>query len=188
MIIDELVYNRTPADAARVAALSAKGWAAMTADERAEWSAGMKGAYNAADLNRVETACKFIADYFNGLQAVLDSYRATLGVASDSLWNVPFTYPIDISVKTDWAVSDIPTAEALARYLLNVDKVSDVILIEKQLPESMEYLIWSGANEIERALAEEYGRGTEYEEETKEKISDTAQAWFFSGDLYSGEI
>ena len=52
----------------------------------------------------------------------------------------------------------------------------------------MEYLIWSGANEIERALAEEYCRGTEYEEETKEKISDTAQAWFFSGDLYSGEI
>ena len=101
---------------------------------------------------------------------------------------MPFTYPIDISVKTDWAVSDIPTAEALARYLLNVDKVTDVMTIEKQLPASMEYLIWSGANEIERALAEEYGRGTEYEEETKEKISDTAQAWFFSGDLYSGEI
>lgn len=188
MIIDELIYDRTPADAARAAALSAKGWAAMTADERAEWSAGMKGAYNAEDLNRVEAACKFIADYFNSLQTVLDGYRDELGVAADPLWVVPFAHPTDIDVKTDWDMPDIPTAEDMERYLSNVDKVTDVMPIEKQLPASMEYLIWRGANEIERALAEEYGRGTEYEEETKEKISDTAQAWFFSGDLYSGEI
>ena len=49
-IIDTLVTDRTQADVERVRELAAKGFAAMTAAERAEWLAGMKGAYNAADL------------------------------------------------------------------------------------------------------------------------------------------
>ena len=39
-IIDTLVTDRTQADVERVKALATKGFAAMTADEQAEWLAG----------------------------------------------------------------------------------------------------------------------------------------------------
>ena len=49
-IINELVYNRTQADVDRVYTLKNKiltgGLAALTAEEKAEYLAGMKGAYN----------------------------------------------------------------------------------------------------------------------------------------------
>lgn len=60
-IIDNLITDRTQADVERVKALAAKGFAAMTAAERAEWLTGMKGAYNASDLNRVGTALNYLA-------------------------------------------------------------------------------------------------------------------------------
>ena len=41
-----------------------KGWAEMTAAERAEWVAGMKGAYNASDLNRVASAMAYLSQRF----------------------------------------------------------------------------------------------------------------------------
>lgn len=55
-IIDTLITDRTQSDVTRWRTLRDKGWAGMTADEKAEWSAGMKGAYNATDLNRVIAA------------------------------------------------------------------------------------------------------------------------------------
>lgn len=59
-IIDTLITDRTQADVNRALALSAKGWAAMTAAEREEFAAGMKGAYNATDLNRVNAAMEYL--------------------------------------------------------------------------------------------------------------------------------
>lgn len=59
-IIDTLITDRTQADVNRVLTLSAKGWAAMTAAEREEFAAGMKGAYNATDLNRVNAAMEYL--------------------------------------------------------------------------------------------------------------------------------
>lgn len=59
-IIDTLITDRTQADVDRVLTLSAKGWAAMTAAEREEFEAGMKGAYNATDLNRVNAAMEYL--------------------------------------------------------------------------------------------------------------------------------
>lgn len=60
-IIVTLVTDRTQADVERVRELAAKGFSAMTSDEQAEWLAGMKGAYNASDLNRVGTALNYLA-------------------------------------------------------------------------------------------------------------------------------
>ena len=59
-IIDTLITDRTEADADRVLELSAKGWAGMTAAEREEFAAGMKGSYNATDLNRVNAAMEYL--------------------------------------------------------------------------------------------------------------------------------
>lgn len=59
-IIDTLITDRTQADVNRALALSAKGWAAMTAAEREEFEARMKGSYNATDLNRVNAAMEYL--------------------------------------------------------------------------------------------------------------------------------
>ena len=50
-IIDTLITNRTQSDVTRWRTLHDKGWGGMTAGEKTEWFAGVKGAYNAADLN-----------------------------------------------------------------------------------------------------------------------------------------
>ena len=71
-IIDELITNRTQADVTRVRELALKGWANLTEEEKAEWNAGMKGAYNATDLNRVTQAM----DYIN---AELEGYGYVTG-------------------------------------------------------------------------------------------------------------
>ena len=71
-IVDELITDRTQADVNRVRELALKGWANLTDAEKAEWNAGMKGAYNATDLNRVTQAM----DYIN---AELEGYGYVTG-------------------------------------------------------------------------------------------------------------
>ena len=71
-IVDELITDRTQADVTRVRELALKGWANLTEEEKAEWNAGMKGAYNATDLNRVTQAM----DYIN---AELEGYGYVTG-------------------------------------------------------------------------------------------------------------
>ena len=59
-IIDNLVYDRTQADVDRVFTLKNKilteGLSSLSAEEKAEYMAGMKGAYNYGDMNRVGQA------------------------------------------------------------------------------------------------------------------------------------
>lgn len=59
-IIDTLITDRSQSDVDRALTLSAKGWAGMTAAEREEFEAGMKGSYNATDLNRVNAAMEYL--------------------------------------------------------------------------------------------------------------------------------
>lgn len=62
-IIDTLITDRTTSDVARVHELAVKGYAGMTAAELA----GMKGAYNDVDLNRVGTALNYLRDRLTGV-------------------------------------------------------------------------------------------------------------------------
>lgn len=71
-IIDTLITDRTQSDITRWRTLHDKGWANMTADEKAEWTAGMKGAYNATDLNRVNDALIYLRDLFGGFGFLAD--------------------------------------------------------------------------------------------------------------------
>lgn len=61
-----LIYDRTAEDVERALALAKKAEAGTLTDtEKTEWLAGMKGCYNAADMNRVEAAVKSIAAELN---------------------------------------------------------------------------------------------------------------------------
>lgn len=61
-----LIYDRTAEDVERALTLAKKAEAGTLTDvEKAEWLAGMKGCYNAADMNRVEAAVQTLAAELN---------------------------------------------------------------------------------------------------------------------------
>lgn len=147
-----LIFDRTKADAARVRYLNSLIYVSengaivnlMTAEERAEWESDLKGAYNASDLNRVETAVEY-------LSARCIGHRV----------NVP------VEAKIDWAQGEIPSAESLARYLDNASLIAGKFDLLRRmggdyyhaftedpeaLPESMSALTVEGANAIENGL------------------------------------
>lgn len=131
-IIDTLVTDRTQADVERVKALAAKGFAAMTAAERAEWLTGMKGAYNASDMNRVGTALNYLAA------------RLAPVCGMSIAW----------SAKTDWAATDIITASQAEAYRKQVQSIRDALAYPAETPDvpQLARLTYIGANDIERIL------------------------------------
>lgn len=131
-IIDTLVTDRTQADVERVQALAAKGFSGMTADEQAEWLAGMKGAYNASDMNRVGTALNYLAS------------RLAPVCGMSIAW----------SAKTDWAATDIITASQAAEYRQQIQNIRDALTYPAGTPDAPELarLTYTGANDIERIL------------------------------------
>lgn len=133
-VIDTLIFDRTEADVERVKTLALKGVDGMSAAELTEWIAGMRGSYNATDLNRVGQAINYIA--------------AELA-----------TYDISVTVnpKTDWAVTDIPTAAQLTAYLAEVSTIRSALPTPSNVPavpNDMEYLTYQKANDIEQILYE----------------------------------
>lgn len=187
MIIDELIFDRTQQNVNRAEELSAKGLTGMTAAEKAEWFSGMKGAYNALDLNRVERAVEYIEGHLNALPDIMAEYLSAIGVADDGFFHVPYESLV-FPVKTNWDMDDIPVSQDMERYLSNVTAITAAIPIERALPETMDNLTWQGANEIERALSAEYSASLAWEAEKKQYADNTAAAWFYSGDLFCGEI
>lgn len=184
-----LITDRTQADVDYVTK-QAKKWQSgtLTDEEKAELLAGLKGAYNAADLNRVESAVKFVNDYIDGLQSELDTTREEYGVAEDSFWILAIN-PLVLTIKSDWAMSDLPTESDLERYLDNVDKLTDRIPIEKNLPASVaNNLDYAGANEIERAVRAEFDAAQALETYMKQLIVNTALGFIQSGEIYGGEF
>ena len=131
-IIVTLVTDRTQADVARVKALATKGFAAMTAAERAEWLAGMKGAYNASDMNRVGTALNYLAGRLGAICGKSIAWTA----------------------KTDWAVTDIITASQAETYRQQIQDIRDALAYHAGTPDApqMKLLTYTGANDIERIL------------------------------------
>lgn len=131
-VIDTLITDRTEADVERARGLAAKGFSAMTANEQAEWLAGMKGAYNASDLNRVGTALNYLAAHL------------------DTICGRSITW----TAKADWAVTDIATASQAAEYRQQIQDIRDALTYPAGTPDAPELnrLTYTGANDIERIL------------------------------------
>lgn len=118
-----------------------------------------KGRYGIADLNRVEQAV-----------AELRSLAVQLDI-----------YP-KVTTKTDWTHVEAfnpetwPTAEQMARYLGNVHALCNAFSLKVKLPETMQYLTFAGANEIENALLLAYRR-----------VRGILSTYQYSGECYAGE-
>lgn len=156
-VIDTLVTDRTEADVSRYSELRDKGWAAMTTAEKAEWVAGMKGAYNASDLNRVASAMSYLSQRF-----------ASAG------------YSVPVSSPTDWANGDIPRKDDLDTYLDDLRRIRAALAVmdtTPAAPESMDYLTWAKANDIEKILVD-----------VDDALGRLLLSPFYSGEIYSGEV
>lgn len=131
-ILDTLITDRTEEDVERAAELSAKGIGSMEPGELAEFLSGMKGAYNATDLNRVEAATVYVAERLRG-----------------------YGYAVTLQTGRTWADSDIPTPAMLAPYLSNVAALMDALSVFETTPRvlpDMENFTWQEANNIEKIL------------------------------------
>lgn len=127
-----LVTDRTQADVDRWRVLRSKGWENMTPEEQEEWMAGLKGSYNATDLNRVQGAVDYVKN------RLIDA-----------------GYIVETELLTTWMASDIPTDTQMVQYLSNVAVIQSTLVLPSYappLPDSMKNLTYTGANNIEKIL------------------------------------
>lgn len=95
-----LIYDRTAEDVERALALAKKAEAGTLTDaEKTEWLAGMKGCYNASDMNRVEAAVKQLAaelrKYGYSVEYTDRTYPYIYYVDTDYLVNAKWHYGAD---------------------------------------------------------------------------------------------
>lgn len=91
-----------------------------------------------------------------------------------------YGYVVSVSPRQDWQVTDIPTPESMTAYLADVAALRAVLTVAADtpaVPEDMERLTWKEANDIEQILVD-----------VDELLTRMAAAWFYSGDLYAGEV
>lgn len=190
MSMPAFTTDRTKADVDRWKALAAKGWGGMTADERAEWMSSPKGAYNAADFNRVGAAMNEIISIFGTQRGALADYLAALGVAEDASFAAPYNPALlDWTQRDDWPRGAKLSREELTQYLSRVKLLRSCFESDApQPPNSMLGLKHDGANAIEEALRGTLITGTAWYSATRTAALRASQAWCYSGDLYAGEI
>lgn len=186
MIIDDLITDRTQADVDALIVLLKNGdW---TNAEDLQAFQDSKGTYKHTDVNRVESAVAYLAAAY--VQAPLDlrQYASDRGVAWDDYFDVPYDpddYD-DITTKTDWAQTDIPSVSDMTRYLGNVALIQSAFPSSVILPQSMNNLDFNGANNIERALVSAYNSFVDMMA-IREGYIRSAMEVSYAGEIYSGE-
>ncbi len=115
------------------------------------------GVYNAGDMNRVNEAVELLRPVFRA-----------------------FGYAVgDAEIRT-WAENELPRLTEAEAFLSAVRALDGRFRYAEEmivLPETMRYLTYSGANNIEKFLAE-----------MPEVFDRMAAAWYFAEDLYTGEV
>lgn len=122
------ITDRTQSDVDRVKEITAKARTGIWTDaEQKEWLAGMKGALNYTDFNRIES----------GIQ------------------ELGFIVGASVSVKTDWTDSGYMKVSDATRWLSNINSIRAKCSGPSAIadtPESMNKLNFSTMNQIEQIL------------------------------------
>lgn len=188
-IIDTLVFDRTAADVARIAALaSAAQKRPLTEAEVAEWNAAVvRGAYNAEDLNRVGAAAMFADAFLSSVQSEIDAYISALGVADDAIFDAQIGAASAIAPRTDYSRDESPLIYADVEETMRAAKtvagragIAFDIVISR-----FDFL---SANTVERAIHDAYRHGEHAIINRKDMADRIAAAWYYSGDLSCGDI
>lgn len=129
-----LVYDRTAGDVAEALRLTQKAFAGtLTDEEKTVWLAGMKGAYDAIDMNRVAAAVSTLSGLLNAAG-----------------------YKNEVSAQ-NFVEGEDSTDEKYSVYLSNVQTLRDAIAVRAstpELPAADAKLDYIGANNIEKILAD----------------------------------
>lgn len=161
-----------------------------------------KGYYNASDLLRVSNATYELAKLYRNLSNLLRAYATSLNVEFTEALDIDYDVSLikNLAVKRDWASTDTLNAEELAngadipvrvemyRYLANVRAFQEMLGTSYDLPNSMRFLTIEGANAIEEVLAYADRYYTTYKESKKQVIDRVPLSWYYSGDIFAGEI
>ena len=188
-----LITDRTESDVYFAKKLCSKGLGKMTEEEKEQFLSGLKGAYNYTDFNRVEGAIKFVVDEMLSAPQFLKEYAEELGVCWSDAFSVGYDVGLISEIETKpadyWSVEHILTSDEREQYLANASAVAGVFEeLPPKYPTSLDKLTHIGANEIEKGIENTYVTFSYNFDEKKKFIEETSKAWFYSGDLYGGEI
>jgi hypothetical protein len=123
------IIDRTQADVNLVLEYDNIGYNNLTPEQKAVWNAGMKGALNASDLNRIENNIQYLA-------SILELYN--------------------LNIKTNWQMSDVPRNNDFNRILSNLNALKDKFHLKYDisLPETPDLPLnsYEKINDIENIL------------------------------------
>lgn len=130
------VVGTVETDGVTAEAATASGIVLITDRTEADVSSGRtKGRYNALDLIRVGEAVLY----------------------TKSILNSDTGFDINVSVKLDWQMNEIPTQAQMHAYLENIRRVRSIVQAYRttaDAPSSMNGLTWGKANDIEAILSD----------------------------------
>lgn len=165
-----LVTDRTQSDVTALKKLLSKPYSSWTEEEKAQFSlASSKGAYNYTDLNRVSTA-------IYALDEMLRRFGYKTGVEKVPVPHGQYEGYDDYT----WYETDVPASETMGKYLENLSKLRSVIIAPAStpaIPSDMDGLTVTEANNIEKIIAD-----------LNQLLINMPLAWFYSGELYAGEV
>jgi flagellar basal body P-ring protein FlgI len=118
----------------------------------------ISGYYNVSDLNRVEQAFEYLQTKMNG----------------------EYGFNLNLTIKTDWTSADNITESNIEAYRQNVATIRSAITVTNDTPETpstMRFLTARRANDIEKIL-----------QAVEVLLDNISAAWFYSGEIYSGEV
>lgn len=161
-ILTNMVFDRTQADVDALVSImqkaNAQGFSSLTPAEIAFIKTAQKGAYNSADVNRVVSA-------YNTLVADLaaEGYPVTLA------GSIPTKATSMLLLDTEGEI-----------YLQNVEIIRSALPVfdnTPPTPTTMDNLTYQKANDIEKILYD-----------VSVAIQNMIDAYFYSGELYCGEV
>jgi hypothetical protein len=187
----ELIIDRSNSDVEIAKALIKKGFQNMTNQEKQSFLEGLKGAYNYTDFNRVETCVDYLVKKLYDTAIEIEQYAENLGVYLELVLSAGYDkskYENGVTTKKNWDVDDLIVGTERQRYINNILFVVDGFQDLSTLPKTMSGMTFSEANEIEKALGNLNIYLIKLKEVKENLIMNTSKAWFYSNDLYGGEI
>lgn len=136
--------------------------------------------YGVLNLITDRTAADVSAGNDKGTYNATDLNRVGAAVAYLAGLLEGYGYAVPVSPRQDWQESDVPTESDMERYLQDVATLRGAMTVlpgTPDVPGSMKRLTYSKANDIEQILVN-----------LDAAIRLLRQVWYYSGEVYAGEV